>query len=79
MILLILFYFSNSSYTLPVESSHNYERIALSPDGTLLFAVNEGIVNISFDFVKSVINNILVCIKLYVFSGRRTPNQFTKQ
>jgi len=39
-------YFSNTSFTLPVESSHNYEQIALSPDGNLLFAVNEGIVNI---------------------------------
>lgn len=33
---------SNLSCTLPVESSHNYEQIALSPDSTLLFAVNEG-------------------------------------
>ncbi|CAI6347363.1 unnamed protein product [Macrosiphum euphorbiae] len=32
---------NNTSFTLPVESSHNYEQIALSPDGNLLFAVNE--------------------------------------
>ncbi|XP_050544928.1 periodic tryptophan protein 2 homolog [Daktulosphaira vitifoliae] len=32
---------NNLSSTLPVESSHNYEQIAISPDGTLLFAVNE--------------------------------------
>jgi len=58
-----LFYFSNSSLTLPVESTHNYEQIAISPDGTLLFAVNEGTVDIFllvFERKKTIHNYYLI-------------------
>jgi len=35
--------FSNKSKTLPVESQMNITTLALSPNGQLLIAVNEGI------------------------------------
>ena len=35
---------SNKSETLPVESTMNITAIALSPDSSLMIAVNEGIV-----------------------------------
>lgn len=34
-------YFSNKSYTLPVESKFNYDTVDLSPNGCTLIAINE--------------------------------------
>lgn len=34
-------FFSNKSYTLPVESKFNYETVDLSPNGCTLIAINE--------------------------------------
>ena len=37
-----LYIFSNKSGTLPVESNMNITALALSPDASLMIAVNEG-------------------------------------
>jgi len=58
-----------------VESSHNYEQIALSPDGNLLFAVNEGIVNI----FKNKPKKTYILIIFPVPSWRSGFNQLSKQ
>lgn len=59
-----------------MESSHNYEQIAVSPDGSLLFAINEGTVNIS-RYNKFEKNYIF--IEFFFVSSRGSRlNQFGK-
>lgn len=38
----MIFVFSNKSMTLPVESRFNYVTIDISPNGSMLIAINSG-------------------------------------